>query len=124
MGVGSQLSFALSAHREIAFPPMTADMRLGTSSFTAAGWAGSFYPLGTKQADYLSFYSTRFDTVEIDSTFYGIPTVEVVVNWARKTPSGFVFSLKAPQAITHEKVLIGCDWDCEKFVQTVSFLGE
>jgi uncharacterized protein YecE (DUF72 family) len=103
---------------------MTADIRLGTSSFTAAGWQGAFYPVRMKQADYLSFYSTRFDTVEIDSTFYAIPTVEAVENWARKTPAGFVFSVKTPQVITHEKVLIDCDWDCEKFVQTVSFLGE
>jgi uncharacterized protein YecE (DUF72 family) len=103
---------------------MTAEIRLGTSSFTAAGWQGAFYPVRMKQADYLSFYSTRFDTVEIDSTFYAIPTIETVENWARKTPSGFIFSVKAPQVITHEKVLIDCDWDCEKFVQTVSFLGE
>jgi uncharacterized protein YecE (DUF72 family) len=103
---------------------MTAEIRLGTSSFTAAGWSGAFYPIRMKQADYLSFYSSRFDTVEVDSTFYAIPTIETVENWARKTPAGFVFSLKAPQVITHEKVLMNCDWDCEKFVQTVSFLGE
>jgi uncharacterized protein YecE (DUF72 family) len=103
---------------------MTADIRLGTSSFTAAGWQGAFYPRGMRQSDYLGFYSTRFDTVEIDSTLYGIPTVEAVENWARKTPPGFVFSVKAPQVITHEKVLLGCEWDCERFVQTVSFLGE
>jgi uncharacterized protein YecE (DUF72 family) len=103
---------------------MTAEIRLGTSSFTAAGWSGAFYPPRMKQADYLRFYSSRFDTVEVDSTFYAIPTIETVENWARKTPPGFVFSLKAPQVITHEKVLIDCDWDCEKFIQTVSFLGE
>ena len=51
---------------------MTAHIRLGTSSFTAAGWSGTFYPIRMKQADYLSFYSTRFDTVEVDSTFYAI----------------------------------------------------
>jgi uncharacterized protein YecE (DUF72 family) len=103
---------------------MTAEIRLGTSSFTAAGWSGAFYPPRMKQADYLSFYATRFDIVEIDSTFYGIPTVEAVENWARKTPPAFVFSVKAPQVITHEKVLLDCGWDCERFVQTVSFLGE
>jgi uncharacterized protein YecE (DUF72 family) len=103
---------------------MTAEIRLGTSSFTAVGWSGVFYPIRMKQADFLSFYSTRFDTVEVDSTFYATPTIETVENWARKTPPGFIFSLKAPQVITHEKVLIDCDWDCEKFVQTVSFLGE
>jgi len=55
---------------------MTAEIRLGTSSFTAAGWAGAFYPRGMKYADYLAYYSPRFDTVEVDSTFYAIPTVE------------------------------------------------
>jgi uncharacterized protein YecE (DUF72 family) len=103
---------------------MAPEIRLGTSSFTAAGWSGAFYPIRMRQAEYLSFYSSRFDTVEVDSTFYAIPTIETVENWARKTPAGFVFSLKAPQVITHEKVLMNCDWDCEKFVQTVSFLGE
>jgi len=103
---------------------MTAEIRLGTSSFTAAGWRGAFYPPRMKEADYLGFYSTRFDTVEIDSTFYAIPSIETVENWERRTPPGFVFSLKAPQVITHSKVLKDCHWDCEKFVQTVSFLGE
>lgn len=103
---------------------MSAEIRLGTSSFTADGWQGAFYPRGMKSADYLRFYSTRFDTVEVDSTFYAIPSVEAVENWARKTPTGFVFSVKVPQVITHEKALVECDWDCEKFVQTVSFLGE
>ena len=48
-------------------------------------------------ATHHSFYSTRFDTVEVDLTFYAIPTIETVENWARKTPLGFVFPLKAPQ---------------------------
>ncbi len=46
---------------------------LGTSSFTAKGWEGSFYPKGTRSADYLSFYAEHFDTVEVDSTFYACP---------------------------------------------------
>ena len=54
---------------------MTAEIRLGTSSFTAAGWQGAFYPVRMKQADYLGFYSARFDTVEVDSTFYATPTI-------------------------------------------------
>src|SRR5258708_11178849 len=47
---------------------------LGTSGFTAAGWAGSFYPAVLKAADYLSFYADHFETVEVDSTFYGCPS--------------------------------------------------
>jgi uncharacterized protein YecE (DUF72 family) len=51
------------------------DIYLGTSAFTAAGWPGTFYPTGMKPTDYLSYYATRFDTVEVDSTFYRIPAL-------------------------------------------------
>jgi uncharacterized protein YecE (DUF72 family) len=57
---------------------VSTQIRLGTSSFTADGWNGSFYPKGMKSADYLAYYSRRFDTVEVDSTFYGCPTIEAV----------------------------------------------
>ena len=103
---------------------MSTQLRLGTSSFTADGWNGAFYPKGMKSADYLGFYSSRFDTVEVDSTFYRCPTVEAVNNWAIKTPPGFIFSLKIPRTITHEKVLVECDKEFEEFVGTVSVLGE
>ena len=103
---------------------MTAQIRLGTSSFTADGWNGTFYPKGMKSADYLRYYSSRFDTVEVDSTFYRCPTIEAVHNWALKTPPGFIFSLKVPQTITHQKVLIACEKEFEEFVSTVQVLGE
>ena len=77
-----------------------------------------------KSADYLGFYSSRFDTVEVDSTFYRCPTIEAVNNWAIKTPPGFIFSLKIPRTITHEKVLVECDKEFEEFVGAVSVLGE
>ncbi|MGB2887616.1 MAG: DUF72 domain-containing protein, partial [Candidatus Acidiferrales bacterium] len=74
-------------------------IHLGTSSFTAAGWQGSFYPTGMKSSDYLSFYVERFDTVEVDSTFYRCPSPATVNGWALKTPEGFIFSVKVPQVI-------------------------
>jgi uncharacterized protein YecE (DUF72 family) len=74
---------------------------LGTSSFTAAGWSGSFYPRGLKPSDYLAFYAERFHTVEVDSTFYACRTARTVSNWAARTPEGFIFSVKVPQTITH-----------------------
>ena len=70
---------------------------LGTSSFTAAGWEGVFYPKGMRSADYVSFYAEHFHTVEVDSTFYGCPTARTVNNWAARTPQGFIFSVKVPQ---------------------------
>ena len=103
---------------------MGAEIRLGTSAFTAAGWPGAFYPEGMKPADYLYYYSARFDTVEVDSTFYRIPTTQAVNNWAMRTPPGFVFSLKVPQVITHEKILLDCDAEFEQFVDTADILDE
>src|SRR6266849_10335210 len=70
---------------------------IGTSAFTAAGWEGTFYPPGTKPADFLRYYAQHFDTVEVDSTFYRIPSKATVQGWALKTPKGFVFAAKVPQ---------------------------
>lgn len=100
-----------------------AELHIGTSSFTAAGWEGSFYPPAMKPADYLTYYATKFDSVEVDSTFYGTPSASTVTAWNRKTPVGFVFAVKVPQQITHEKVLIDCDADFSEFVCVMELLG-
>ncbi len=99
-------------------------IRLGTSAFTAAGWDGTFYPPGMKPADYLSFYATRFNSVEVDSTFYRSPTKATVQGWANKTPQGFIFAAKVPQLVTHEKILVDCDAEFKEFVQTMDLLGD
>ena len=96
---------------------------LGTSSFTASGWEGVFYPKGMRSADYLAFYAEHFHTVEVDSTFYGCPSARTVNNWAARTPEGFVFSVKVPQVITHEKALLNCDADLNQFLDTMNILG-
>src|SRR5579863_1176187 len=100
----------------------TPHIYLGTSSFTAAGWSGSFYPKGLKSTEYLAYYAEHFNTVEIDSTFYACPSPSTVKGWAQKTPDDFIFSVKVPQTITHEKVLVDCDGEFEQFVQTMSIL--
>ena len=79
---------------------------IGTSAFTAAGWEGTFYPEGTKPADFLRHYATRFNRVEIDSTFYRIPSASTVRGWASKTPEGFVFAAKPPKSSRTKK----CWW--------------
>jgi hypothetical protein len=58
--------------------------------FTASSWEGAFYPKGMRSADYLTFYSEHFHTVEVDSTFYGCPSARTVNNWDARTPQGFI----------------------------------
>ena len=74
---------------------------LGTSSFSEESWVGSFYPDGTAPRDFLSYYATRFNTVEVDATYYAIPAKSTVKGWAERTPRDFVISAKFPKAIVH-----------------------
>jgi uncharacterized protein YecE (DUF72 family) len=97
---------------------------IGTSAFTAAGWEGTFYPEGTKSADFLRYYAQHFNSVEVDSTFYRIPSASTVQGCASKTPEGFIFAAKIPQVITHEKVLVDCDTEFKQFVEVMDNLGE
>ena len=97
---------------------------LGTSAFTANGWAGSFYPPGMQPRDFLSFYATKFKTVEIDSTYYGTPSYSTVRGWYEKTSSDFIFAAKVPQVITHEKVLKNCEAEFDEFVNRMGLLNE
>jgi len=89
-------------------------LRIGTSGWnypTGRGtWNGLFYPAtrsvrqGTKGFDELRFYAEHFDTVEVNSTFYGQPRAEVTRGWAERTPAGFEFSVKLYQKFTHPKM--------------------
>lgn len=97
---------------------------IGTSAFTATGWEGTFYPTGMKPADFLTYYATKFNSVEDDSTFYRTPAMSTVKGWASKTPAGFVFAAKVPQVITHEKVLVDCDTDFRQFMEAMDLLGD
>ncbi len=99
-------------------------LRIGTSAFTANGWESSFYPQGLPQKDFLSYYATQFDAVEVDSTFYRIPSVSMVKNWYARTPAGFLFSLKVPQAITHERVLVDAQDEFTAFLRATDALAE
>ena len=101
---------------------MTGKVLLGTSSWTAEGWEKTFYPPGTRPADYLPFYASQFDTVECDATFYRIPSVKMVEGWRRKLPEGFVFSAKVPRVITHERVLEDCEEDMRAFLGVIGLL--
>lgn len=66
---------------------------------------GIFYPHGTRTAEMLEVYARAFETVEVDSTFYAVPSAATVDGWMKRTPTQFTFSLKLPQEITHERGL-------------------
>ena len=112
--------FCSSPLYSLLVPP---EIHLGTSSFTAAGWSGTFYPAKLPSRDYLSFYAEHFHSVEVDSTFYACPSVNTVKGWKAKTPDNFIFSVKIPQAITHDKVLLDCASEMNEFLETISLLG-
>jgi uncharacterized protein YecE (DUF72 family) len=113
----------LLGEQKIDHPYSLPGIFLGTSSFTATGWQGSFYPQGMRSRDFLSHYASKFQTVEIDSTFYGTPSASTVASWNEKTPRDFIFAAKVPQVVTHEKVLVDCDSEFEEFVKTMDILG-
>jgi uncharacterized protein YecE (DUF72 family) len=98
-------------------------VRIGTCAFTAAGWPGAFYPAGLQPRDFLTYYATQFDSVEVDSTFYHAPPARTVEGWRLKTPDDFVFAAKVPQIVTHEKCLRDCDAEFREFVAVMEILG-
>ncbi|HEY6283860.1 MAG TPA: DUF72 domain-containing protein [Nitrososphaerales archaeon] len=98
-----------------------ADLLIGTSGWSYNEWAGVFYP--NSSTNKLSFYSKVYNTAEVDSTFYAYPSKGMVHGWARYTPDSFVFSLKLPRLLTHEKKLDlskGVEADLVKFLSLMS----
>jgi uncharacterized protein YecE (DUF72 family) len=82
---------------------MDAEIRIGCSSWTSESWWGRVYPRGISDGDRLSYYARLFDTVEVDSTYYRSPARGMVSSWRRRTPDGFVFTLKFPRDLLDPK---------------------
>ncbi|MBI2203737.1 MAG: DUF72 domain-containing protein [Candidatus Rokubacteria bacterium] len=98
-------------------------MRVGTSGYNYPEWRGHFYPTDLPQKAMLAYYAERFGTVEINASFYRMPTEATVASWAAATPARFVFTLKAPQRITHLKRLIDVDDPARRFADVAATLG-
>ena len=89
---------------------------LGCSGWSYDGWKGTFYnPSDLDNRYWLLYYSQIFDFVEIDSTFYRMPSAFMVNNWNKRTPDNFKFAVKFPKVITHDKRLKDVDKDIERF---------
>lgn len=98
-------------------------IRIGTSGWNYPEWKGSFYPTDMKPAGMLAYYAARFTTVEVNNTFYRMPTPKVVDGWAAGVPDGFTFVLKAPQRITHFARLRDVDEPVRVFCDVARALG-
>ena len=83
-------------------------IHIGTSGWHYPHWVGHFYPAELHSRDWLAHYARQFDCVEINNSFYRLPTVANVDHWLAQTPEGFTFTLKASRYITHMKKLHDC----------------
>ena len=82
---------------------------VGTSGYNYPEWKGSFYPADLAAAKMLPYYAARFPTVEINYTFYRMPSEKLLAGWVAQVPKGFRFTLKAPRRITHDAKLLNCE---------------
>ena len=96
---------------------------IGTSGYNYPEWKGSFYPSDLAAAKMLPYYAERFNTVEINYTFYRMPTPKLVTGWASQVPDGFRFTLKAPKRITHDKRLKDVASTVRAFCEVAAELG-
>jgi len=96
---------------------------VGTSGYSYKPWKGTFYPEDLKDADMLRFYSKHFPTVEINNTFYRMPTKTLLGRWAEEAAEGFTFVLKASQRITHQRRLANAAADVAYLFETAAALG-
>jgi uncharacterized protein YecE (DUF72 family) len=97
---------------------------VGTSGYSYKQWKGSFYPEKLPDRDMLSYYAQQLQTVEINHTFYRMPTENSLLQWAKSVPEGFRFALKANQQITHILRLRNCESTLKRFLEVASVLSE
>jgi uncharacterized protein YecE (DUF72 family) len=97
---------------------------IATSGWHYGHWIGPFYPEGTRKNRLFEHYLTRFDTVEINNSFYRLPEEKTFAHWRDETPAGFVFALKASRLITHVKRLKDPHEPLRNFLERASVLGK
>ncbi len=96
----------------------------GTSGYSYKEWKGSFYPASIKASEMLSYYAERFKSVEINNTFYRMPTENVLAQWESQVPADFLFVIKASRRITHIKRLRNVGDELSFLFSQLSVLGE
>ena len=103
---------------------MSAAIHIGTSGWQYKHWIGTFYPEKLPQSQMLVEYVKHFNTVELNSSFYHQPPRTTFENWKKKTPPGFLFSVKASRYITHNKKLLDAEESLSYFLKAATGLGK
>lgn len=98
-------------------------IRIGTSGWRYAHWKGPFYPEDTADDDLLPFYAERLRSVEINRSFYSLPSADAVQRWVDRTPAGFVFAFKASRYLTHMKKLKDAEEPLRNVLESARGLG-
>ncbi len=94
--------------------------QIGCSGFYYKEWKETFYPKGLPQKDWFKYYCQHFNTIEINATFYKMPTKSSFDKWYNESPPDFLFTIKAPRLITHYKQLNDCKEVLTDFYLTIS----
>jgi uncharacterized protein YecE (DUF72 family) len=98
--------------------------RVGCSGWSYKHWAADFYPRGLKSGDWFPYYASRFDTVELNTTFYRLPSQNAVRRWHELAPPGFVFAAKLSRLITHYHRLADSDSTLRRFLERIEPLDK
>jgi uncharacterized protein YecE (DUF72 family) len=96
---------------------------VGGTEWGRASWVGTVYPQGTKSKDFLTFYGKQFNTVELNTIFYGLPAADTVRRWASAVDERFRFCPKFPEVISHRQMLKGGLAETEAFVERMRVFG-
>jgi len=119
------LNLALASQQRLkASQPDMANVRIGTSGWHYKHWVGNFYPEKLPASKMLTYYCKRFDTVEINNSFYMLPKIEALRGWRDATPKNFEFAVKASRFLTHNKKLKEPKNALKKFLPCAQELGE
>lgn len=103
---------------------MNAKLHIGTSGWHYKHWLGGFYPAKTPPAKMFEWYSRHFDTVELNNSFYRLPTEQAFLHWRAHAPTGFTFAVKASRFITHMKKLKDPEISLDRFFERARLLRE
>jgi uncharacterized protein YecE (DUF72 family) len=95
---------------------------IGTSGWNYKHWKLRFYPAEVRQRDWLAYFAERFNTVEINTSFYRIPKPDTVAQWAAVAPAGFRFAVKLWRGITHYKKLLNARTYVDNFLEVIDIL--